>query len=455
MKLRDWIEENKESMIQDVNRLVSIASVSSPAEGGYPFGPGCKQVLDQMLAMASSYGFDTCNYEDYCGSAVLKGEREEELGLFSHLDVVPEGSGWTVTSPYTPVIKDGWIYGRGSADNKGPAVAALYAMRYLKEQGIALKHSLRQFYGCDEERGMEDIAYYLTKQKPPKFALVPDAAFPVCCGEKGRIGLTCETDLPGRILSIRGGEGKNAVPSCAKAILEGEFDGPCGDMKITVENGTTRIEASGQAAHSGKPEGGENAISKLAAFLCDSGWLTEDEKKTVRFLGEGFSDFYGSGLHISCEDEISGRLTAVATFLTTENSKLKLFVDLRYPVSGDGRKLEEQFCRAAAGYGWTVSVTEQNPGFYLDKDDNIVGLLTGICKEVYGKEFEPYCMGGGTYARKLPKAVGYGPSLSDQKKPCQEGHGKGHQPDECVCIDNLLNAVEIYVKAILELDKIL
>ena len=123
--------------------------------------------------------------------------------------------------------------------------------------------------------------------------------------------------------------------------------------------------------------------------------------------------------------------------------------------SGDGRKLEEQFCRAAAGYGWTVSVTEQNPGFYLDKDDNIVGLLTGICKEVYGKEFEPYCMGGGTYARKLPKAVGYGPSLSDQKKPCQEGHGKGHQPDECVCIDNLLNAVEIYVKAILELDKIL
>lgn len=438
MQIREWIEKNRDSIIRDVCSLVEIKSVSSPGEGGWPFGTGCRQVLLKALSLAEENGLETENHENYCGSAVLKGESEEELGFFSHLDVVPEGNDWTKTNPYEPLVADGWIYGRGSADNKGPAVAALYTMKYFKENGISLRHTLRQFYGCDEERGMKDMGYYLKAHKPPVFSLVPDAAFPVCCGEKGRYQIVCEARISNDILSVKGGEGINSVPAHAEISLKGK-----------------KVTADGKAAHAAKPETGDNAIVKLSGLLVQNHLLGEADETVFRFLWEGLSDYNGSGLHISCEDEDSGPLTIAATMIEHTEGVMRLFLDLRYPVTADTEMIESGFKNTAEHYGWNVIKMDHNPSFYMDKEDETVKLLTEICSRVYGRKFEPYCMGGGTYARKLPNAVGYGPGLSYQKKPCEDGHGKGHQPDECVCIENLVNAVEIYIHAIMELDKLI
>lgn len=443
MKIKEWIENNKAGLIRDVCALTEIPSVSSPGEGGWPFGTGCRQVLNKALALAKEIGLETENYENYCASAVLKGETDQELGFFSHLDVVPEGTGWTVTQPYTPLIKDGWIYGRGSADNKGPAVAALYTMKYFKENNIPLRHSLRLFFGCDEERGMEDIKYYLEHHNPPSFSLVPDAAFPVCCGEKGRYQIVCEARVSQDIISIKGGEGINSVPSRAEVLLK-----PCGSEPFT---------ADGRSAHAAKPETGDNAIIKLAEKLVQNGLLNEPDERIFHFLSDALADYDGTGLNIDCEDADSGPLTVVASMLesTEYAGTVRLSLDLRYPVTADTDRIESGVKNTAESYGWTVVKMEHNPSFYIDKENCTVKMLTSICSRVYGHTFEPYCMGGGTYARKLPNAVGYGPGLSYQKKPCEDGHGRGHQPDECVCIENLVKAVEIYIDAVLELDQII
>lgn len=481
MQIKEWIEKNKENIIRDVCSLVEIPSVSRPGEGGWPFGAACGQVLKKALSLAEENGLETENHENYCGSAVLKGESSEELGLFSHLDVVPEGTGWTKTEPYTPLIMDGWIYGRGSADNKGPAVAALYAMKYFKENQIPLHHTLRQFYGCDEERGMEDIAYYLKYHKPPVFSLVPDAAFPVCCGEKGRYQIICEAMLSDQIISIKGGEGINSVPSHAEIIIKGNIEIPTEPqtesqtkeqpevqqgiqpvkgsthtgITVAVSGSNTRITASGLSSHAAKPEAGDNAVTKLAGYLVQNRLLQDQDDRIFRFLADGIADYYGTGLNINCEDEDSGPLTVVGSMaeITEDGSAIRLSMDLRYPVTADTAKIESGLKNAAESCGWKVKKMEHNPSFHMDKESDTVKLLTQICSQVYDRQFEPYCMGGGTYARKLPKAVGYGPGLSYQKKPCEEGHGKGHQPDECMCIENLVKAIEIYIKAILELDK--
>lgn len=460
MEIKEWLQAHRAEMIEDVIALTAIESVSRPGEEGFPFGRGCRKVLRMALAMAERYGLDVENLDDYCGSAVLKGKSAREIGFFSHLDVVPEGKGWEKTKPYHPIAEDGWIYGRGSADNKGPAAAILYALRYLKESGISLKHTLRQFYGCDEERKMKDIEYYLNHRIPPVFSLVPDCSFPVCIGEKGRIRIICETRISDKILLLQGGDGENSVPEKAEIVLDRldveRTNVSCPPfIRIGEEKGKLRVEASGRAAHAAQPEDGESAVVMLAKFICENGLLDADDSEIFRFLWEAFPDFYGSGLKAEYEDEISGRLTAVGSSLQLNDRVARLCIDMRCPITADLQEVEKIVRKVIEGYGWKICSFEGNPGYYRDNDGREVRRLTDICQEVYGRTFVPYCMGGGTYARKLPNAVGYGPGLPFQKKPVPSGHGKGHQPDECVCVENLLYAAEIYVKAILMLDEML
>ena len=57
--------------------------------------------------------------------------------LTGHMDVVPkEPMPWTVTQPFEPLIRDGRMYGRGTADMKSGLVCAAEAVRRLKEEGF-------------------------------------------------------------------------------------------------------------------------------------------------------------------------------------------------------------------------------------------------------------------------------------------------------------------------------
>ena len=146
---KEWIEKHIDDMVQDICKLSEIPSVSVKTEDpDMPFGQACLDALHAALDLGRSMGFETFNHENYCGTLLWKGESDTEIGFFGHADVVPAGNGWTCCEPFKPVVKDGLLIGRGVSDNKGSFMTALYALKYLKEQGSKPKHSFRFFFGC-------------------------------------------------------------------------------------------------------------------------------------------------------------------------------------------------------------------------------------------------------------------------------------------------------------------
>ena len=208
-RIDGYFEKARGQMLEDIKRLVEVKSVRSQAQEGMPFGPGPAGALGRALEMAGGDGFSVKNHENYVGTVDLN-DKETRLGILSHLDVVGEGTGWTKCDPYRPVLEDGKLYGRGVSDDKGPAVAALYAMKAVKEMGIPLRYNVRLILGTDEESGSEDIGWYFKRQPVPPMLFTPDGDFPVINTEKGRIygafHAQWEEDrsLP-RILSVTGG----------------------------------------------------------------------------------------------------------------------------------------------------------------------------------------------------------------------------------------------------------
>ena len=149
-KVSQWFDGHREEMTEDIKRLVRIPSISDPEAEQGPFGQGCRDALDEMLAMGRKYGFHTENREYYVGSIGVENQDwSNTIGLWNHLDVVPLGEGWDY-EPFEPVVKDGYLIGRGAQDNKGPAVAMLYVMRCIRELGLPAAHELCLFAGCDE-----------------------------------------------------------------------------------------------------------------------------------------------------------------------------------------------------------------------------------------------------------------------------------------------------------------
>ena len=145
---------------RDIKRLVDINSVEGTPEPGKPFGAGPAAALDEALKMAAEMGLSTNNCEGYMGWAELPGQTDKQIATITHLDVVPQGNGWTA-DPFDMQVRDGWIIGRGVADDKGPSVLCLYALKFLKEHNVPLKYGVRALLGANEETGMEDVEYYL------------------------------------------------------------------------------------------------------------------------------------------------------------------------------------------------------------------------------------------------------------------------------------------------------
>ena len=175
----------KDDFLKDLNTLVSYESVrdeSTKAENA-PFGKNCRDVLDAMLDMAKRDGFETKDIDGYAG-VVEYGQGEETFGVLGHLDIVPLGEGWT-KDPLKVTLENGYIFGRGVMDDKGPALAGYYALKMIRDLNIPLKKRVMLITGCDEESGMECMNYYVDHAEVPQMGFVPDANFPVIYGEKG------------------------------------------------------------------------------------------------------------------------------------------------------------------------------------------------------------------------------------------------------------------------------
>lgn len=459
-EIDQWIEKNKEAFVKDLDRLVAVPSISVHGDDTYPYGKECGRVLDEMTALAAGYGFQVKNHEYHCGSLLVKGtgDSPRRIGIYAHLDVVPLGEGWH-NPPLKCTQKDGFLIGRGVGDNKGPGICALYALRYLKEHGIELKNDVLVYYGLSEETGMQDIEYFCRTQQVPDFNLVADTNFPVCYGEKGLMRADIERKIEGNLVSFHGGSVVNVIPPKAEAVISGvsleaarEKFGDIEGISVDRDGESVKVTALGISRHAAFPEGSVNAIQELSKALAGSGLLTGSAAHGVKAVAAMTSDYYGESCGIPFEDKESGRLTCVGSVIHAQDGVMKVSFDTRYPVTVDGDEVVDGFKKRAESLGFAVSVGELSAPAYVPLDNPYIPVLSEICDCVQGKHYEPYTMGGGTYSRHLPCAIGFGPGVPDAPNPFENGHGQGHQPDECVPFDMLLKGLKTYIISLLELD---
>ena len=448
-----FVAENRENVIRDIKRLVDVPSVEGPAEPGKPFGPGPAAALAEGLAIAGEMGLDTHNCENYIGWAQLKGATDAQIATITHLDVVPQGNGWTA-DPFDMQVKDGWLIGRGVADDKGPSVLCLYALKFLKENNVPLKYTVRALLGANEETGMVDVDYYLEHYEAPAFCFSPDAEFPVCNGEKGGFnGELVSNPLAGNLLEFEGGVAHNVIPDRASCLVKGDISKLSEREGITLEeeNGAVRIRGWGKGGHAAMPAGTVNAIGLIVDYLLDNRLCTGEENAFLKVLQKLHHATDGSGVGIAAKDEAFDPLTIIGGMITFRDGRLRQDVDSRYPTSITGEEIARRLGEALGGTG-TVEDARWNKPFYISADDPAIQALVDTYNEVTGENARPFTMGGGTYARHFPRAVSFGPERLGTVLP--EFAGPMHGANEGANIDQLMDALKIYILALLRLQDI-
>ena len=459
MDTSGWLQSRWQEFLEDLVTLVRIPSVTrETGDPEVPFGEPCARVLEAILRIGERMGFEGRNHEGYCASLLWPGETKDEIGIFAHLDVVPAGTGWT-GDPFEPILLEDKMIGRGTSDDKGPALSALYALLYLKETGYRPRHSIRFFFGVNEEAGMKDIDYFVEHMTMPVFSFTPDASFPVCYAEKGILTIRAKYDLTGSVIrSFVSGVASNAVPALAEAYLSipaGEVSFLNGDdIEVLEEAEGCRIIAHGTAAHAAFPEGSRSAQVILCRALLGIDKLDDKARGFAKACCDLFEDYYGKGIGAPLEDEVSGKITHVGGMVLFADGIAEQDINIRYPVTADRDSMKTAIRGALENAGFTDIRMMDNAPSYVDRDSLPVKRLTEIANRVLGTDLPPYAMGGGTYARHLKNAVGYGPGLRSQPSEFGPAKGKGHQPDEYVSYGKLKDAFVIYQEAVRTLDEI-
>lgn len=425
--------------------LIRIPSVCDEGGGGYPFGEAVDRALRKALEIAGNLGFKT-HYGDggYYGYAEI-GEGAEMIGILGHLDVVPPGKleDWD-NGPFDPVVKDGMLYGRGSQDDKGPTLAALFAVKALMDAGVIFKRRVRFIFGTDEETLWRCINRYLEKEEIPGMGFSPDSRFPVTYAEKGLLQLHLEgKNLSG--IRLSGGSAFNAVPDMVYYGGERQDDladqlDKLGFEYEWLEDG---IEVKGRAAHAMVPEEGINAIARLCMALNAIGV----QSKAIRFIAQEVGeDPNATNIFGDCFDEPSGKLKFNIGKIELGEVE-RLYIDSRLPVTVAKEEIVAKLSAAAAKYGLQYKEFDWLAPIYLPLDHFMVTTLMKVYQQISGDTItEPRASGGATYARAMPNCVAYGALKPDELLT-------EHQPNERVDLNNLIDAMKIYAHAVYELTR--
>jgi dipeptidase PepV len=461
------VEARKDALLEDLQNLLRINSErdDSQATADAPFGPGPVAGLKHMLAYGERDGFVVKNVDNYAGH-IEYGEGSETLGIFGHMDVVPAGDGWD-TAPYEPVIKDGKIFARGSSDDKGPSMAAYYALKIIKELELPLSKKVRFVVGSDEESGWGDMDYYFKHEEAPDFGFSPDAEFPIINGEKGNVSLYARFKGSNTgsytLESFTAGLRENMVPGTAEAVItvpsadaaakmQGAFsvfvDGEPISGSLEANETSVTVKVVGKGAHGASPQSGINAATFLAVFLdsYDFGGAAKEFIHVAATLVH--EDFYGEKLGVAFEDAKMGKLTMNAGLFVFKNEAEEgnyMSLNFRYPKGMTAEKLEAGVNATAGQQGAVIVQGDRNQEpHYVPADDPLVETLLQVYEDHTGQKGHEQIIGGGTYGRLLKRGVAYGamfPGYTDTM----------HQANEFMALDDLFRATAIYADAIYRL----
>lgn len=500
MKDIDWSSEvtrRQDALMRDLSSLLAIPSVKDVATAapGMPLGVESARALAYMLDLAKREGLHTATIDGIVGYAEYKSTEYEEktevtpetaeelqddyIAVLCHVDVVPASGEWT-SPPFEPTIRDGKLYARGTIDDKGPAIAALYGLLIVKELGLPLRHRVRLIVGTDEETGMNCMDAYNRHELPPLAGFTPDADFPIVHAEKGQVNSRMTLNLQRledgdqlvesnqdgfKLQSFQSGTAENMVPDLAEAVIQGtgprletlstSFKSYCANKGLVGEilfdsneqNADTAIlRMEGKSTHGMAPETGNNAGLRLMEFLYKHSFTGNDErfiKGAVELLA---GDTSGEALGIACRDEVMGPLTVNVGLLRYEplNGEAFFHLNIRFPACTNGEIIVSTMESRIGGYGFGLTPPTLKPSHQVPADHPMITTLQAIYTEQTGQEATLLSTGGGTYACKLAGCVAFGPLFPGELDTA-------HQADEFIAIDSLMKATALYARAIYEL----
>lgn len=438
-------------MTDTLARWVRVPSVRAErSAGNAPFGAQVRRALEVAMEDMARLGMNPRDVDGYCCDAEI-GTGDEVIAVLAHLDVVPEGEGWH-HDPYGAEIVNGRMVGRGTSDDKGPGVAALFAMKAIVDAGIPLRRRCRLILGCDEECGMQDLEYYEQKIGLPAKGFSPDAEFPLINTEKGIMQMKLDAPMDdARLLKIACGTRCNVVPGTATALLAGDWreaaaeafqveDEDC-QIETALEDGNTRLTVTGVPAHASTPEKGKNAAKMLLAVL----HRLEIGGAPVALLDEAAGEGdEGVGLGIAGSDAVSGRLTINLGLLSAGDGKISVTFDCRYPVFFSDETIGATVQKRLAPAGFVMEPQHASHPHHVPESSELVKKLMDVYNGITGEQARPFAIGGGTYARHLQEGVAFGMLFQGEPE-------LAHQADESIDLANFAKAARIYAYAIVAL----
>ena len=451
---------HKEDLLKDLFELLSVRSIlGTDITEETPFGSGPREALDLILSFGERDGYKTKLVENKAGHIEV-GQGEELFGILGHVDVVPVVEADWTSHPFKPEIRDGKIFARGSLDDKGPTMAAYYAVKLLDKLGVKWNKRVRVIVGSDEETGFRCVEAYFKHEEQPASGFTPDAMFPLVYAEKARATfdhklkfLVEDGNYNYKLVKFNGGQVLNMVIASAKAELVGEvsdikekFENFLAleklDGEVTVED-TIKLTLKGKAAHGSTPQYGVNGATKLAEFLSKLG-LDNNGKNFVDYIVEKLAnDPFGEKLGIDYSDNEMGEATYNYGIIDYDLLKKVGIVstDCRHPMKFDlvarlnGVKVDNI----------DIEVTSTKEAHYVPKDDELVTTLMDVYRKHTGDtKNDAFVLGGGTYARCLKKGVAFGLLFPDKEDTM-------HQANEYLEVEDLLLATAIYAEGIYKL----
>lgn len=417
-------------MLACVQKAITFDCVQQPPQNDMPFGENINNCLEYTLDVAKNLGFTIVNKKYYGYAEIGSGEL---FGILGHLDTVPfNNSGWKFPA-LSAIIDNGILYGRGVLDNKGPIIACLFAVKELSLTYLPTK-KIRIIFGCNEESGWKCMDKYVENEEMPAVGFSPDGDFPVINCEKGIVYFDVEIEKPNNLINICGGERPNVVMSEATATLSAITEQE--KTELLALGGSingNKVTFFGKSAHGSCPHLGINAFYKmLSAFSQVFG-------DGYTFLLQKLATNDGSGLNVNLQDAKSGATTCNVGLVSLQNNKLHFSLDIRYPISYTKELVQNRIQGALPDAKLQITMFH-NP-LYIAPDDALCTKLLTAYNNVMQTNAKPISIGGGTYARVLPKGVAFGPIFPNTESTI-------HQANECVKLTDFEKMYKIYLEAI-------
>ena len=471
-ELEKILEGYRDEMVEKLQEFIRIESVAvNKGEGcteEMPFGKGSAAALQFMMELGREKGFSARNYDNMICELDFGERKDEAVGTIGHADVVPAAGIWEYP-PFGGEIHDGRIYGRGAMDDKGPTLAAFYAVLAIKESGLPLSKNITQIIGGNEEGGyFPCLRHYIENaERIPAHGIVPDSYFPICFSEKHFVGLQFTAGEKRQIIpvsesadvretggssdaagaagaagrklilkSITGGDALNIVPPWAEAVF-------CDENGSVVRT----IRESGIAAHASMPEQGENAIAKLLRRLAQMEFEPADICEAIKELPALMCrDTNGRGIGIAVSD-VTGETTNNVALIKYSDGRLSIISNARLPLSLNRSEMEKRIARVLEGSMWSCRTTGFLEGFYINPEDEPAKTLIDVYREESGDtKSQPFANGCGSYARLLPGFIPFGMAQ-------QSGSLPFHVENEYIEIEEFMETAKIYAEALYRMAK--